>query len=810
MISYYLRAAVRRFSKDKIYSILNLLGLSVGLATSIIILQYVKFEFSFDNFHSQYDDLYRVVNDRYHKGDKTQSSTLTYPTIGRLMKQDINEVENHTRLLVPIGDALIKANEQFFIGDHSLFVDDQFLVLFDFPIVLGDRNVVFDRQTAMITESTAKKYFGEVDFRQLIGKEIYWGNSGPFTVKAILDDVPRNSHLQFDLLLPYKSLYDADNQEPDNGMTWSNARHYIQLKEGVDPVKLNNQLKDFSNRYFEGGKVTGSTEKFLLQPLSEVHLQPVDEFEYAQVTNGKVVWTMLIIAGLIFSVALVNYVNMTSSRTVERVKEVQVKKAMGATRGQLSYQFMVESIGTVVLITIMALIMVDLSQPWFNNLIHEELHWVTLFYPFDVFSLAIVSVVMIGIVISISLPNLMLSSRLNIRLLKANPSSGLRYGAVRNGLIIFQFLVSGVLFGGALVVSEQLDYILEADLGLNIEDKLVISPPRRTAFDSTFNVKIRGFKQSVSKLAGVESVTTTQFIPGNRLHRNNEIVMPSKPAIGTLSMNFNTVDEDFFEVFEVAFLSGRDFSTSDYSFNWDEVNTLIINTAAMRALQKDEQSALGKKIEVGGKSWTIIGVVDDFHQQSLQHIKEPILFMPDHWSGDYLVLQLSTDDYQSIIDHVKGEFDLFFPDNAFDYFFLEDKYNDQYSGDVQFKRIINIFTILAVFISCIGLISLAAYVAKRRTKEVGIRKVLGASVLQVVQLLSFSFLKLVLLATVVSIPVAYYASISWLEAYAYRINLNLYLFLLPVVGLALLTLIVVASQTIKSALKDPVETLRYE
>lgn len=813
MLTYYFKIAYRSLLKNKTFTAINILGLGISLAACILIFEYVSFAFSYDTFHTSSDRIYRIINDRYQNGKSIQHSTYSYPAVSPALAKDYPEIETYSRILVPGGDALVKTDKGIFLGDKSLFVDENFFKIFDFTLLIGERkSALREKRSVILSEQIAKKYFGVDDLSTLIGQELYWGSeTEPYTVRGICQNTPKNSHLQFDILLSYSSLYGPGHLDLDESWTLSYVRHYLLLKKGADYKILQSKFKSFSERYFQGDKVTGSHEEFHLQALTDVHLYSNLEYEYAQTANGKAVWIMLLVSLIILVIACINFVNLTLLRSIERAKEVGVRKTMGAARVQLVKQFILESLCLSALALLVAVLVVVGFQQSFNEILKTDLSLGSIFQFTDSLKITFFIVtLLVGLFLSGFYPALLLSSYKPVIVLKGKFLHSNQGQFLRRSLVVFQFMLSCALVTVTLIVSKQLDFINKVDLGLNIHNTIIISPPLRTAFDSTYIDRTRTFKNSVQQISKVTHVATSSHVPGTKPFRTFGIKLVGESSLVQYTMNQLVVDEGFFDMYHVNLLAGRLFEISDCNFDWNLVDKVILNRKALQMLDKDSNDVVGKKLTIGDKPWTIIGVVENFHQQSLHNSIEPMLFTPDYGTSNPVSIKLRSEDYPAVLGHLKSLFEKSFPDNAFSYSILEDTYNNQYQDDKQFSSVITIFTVLAIIISCMGLIGLSSYTAIQRTKEIGIRKVLGASLNNIVSLLSIDFIKLVLFATLLSIPLAYFTSIIWLMNYAYRITPNVFLFAIPIISILILAGVTISTQILKTAKTNPVDTLKYE
>jgi putative ABC transport system permease protein len=814
MFSNYFTIAYRNVMKNKTFSAINIIGLAIGLSACLLIFQFVGFELSYDKFNEKFDRIYRVTNDRFQNGKLIQHGTIMYPTIGPTMAKDYEEIEAYTRLM-PGGEVNVKVNNKIFRGESCLFADEHFLSVFSFPLLAGQKtSALKDRYSMVITERTARKYFDVNDrnYSELIGKTLYWGlDAQPYTINGVCRDIPSNSHIQFDVLVSYSTLISAEDHGADDSWTWSDMRHYLVLKPGTDYKTLEEKFPAFSDRYFKGDKVSGSVEKFYLQPLREAHLYSDYEYDIAKKASGKAVWAMLVVAIFILFIAWINYINLTTSRALERAKEVGLRKVMGALRHQLIKQFIFESLLLTSLAFVFAIILAQLFQSTFNQIVGTELSLLKLVREADTTTITTLSgLLVMGVLLSGFYPAFILSSYQPVTVLKGKFQRSSSGQLLRKTLVVFQFTASAALITSTLIVSKQIAYMNETDLGIDLRQTMVIRPPERTPWDSTFIGKVEGFKQTLSELNGVVSVATSGRLPGTRLGRAFDIKMKESTTSEHFTMSFFNCDYNFFDTYNIPLLEGRKFLITDHNFDWNMINTAIVNRKATQLLGfKEPKDIIGRQMTFWGRQFNIVGVVGDFHQESLRNPKEPILFLPTYGHGTTSV-RLDTKNYEAMIPDIENAYKKFFPDNVFEYFFIEDSYKQQYDDEARFAKVVNIFTLLAIIVSCLGLIGLSSYAAVQRTKEIGIRKVLGATVSNILAMLSFDFVKLVMAAIVLSIPIAYYFMENWLSTYAYKITLTWTVFVLPMIFILTIAIVTISSQIIRVAYADPSRSLRHE
>lgn len=815
MLRNYITIAFRNVAKNKVFSAINIFGLSIGLAACLLIFQFVSFELGYDKFHDKFDRIYRVTNDRFQNGKLIQHGTITYPTIGPTMAKEFPEIEMYSRLM-PGGELTIKIDDKNFRGDYCHFVDEHFLSVFSFPLLAGERlSALKEPYSIVLTETLAKKYYGVTgnDYGALLGRVLYRGTDAqPYRVTGICQDIPDNSHIQFAALVSYATLIRPDNQHADISWTWSDFRHYLVLRAGADPKVLEGKFAGFSDRYFKGDKVSGSVEKFFLQPLKAAHLYSDYEYDIAKTASGKAVWAMLVVAIFILLIAWINYINLTTSRALDRAKEVGLRKVMGALKSQLVKQFIFESMLISLTAFVIAIILVQIAQSSFNQIIGGNLSLWKVLNDIDTATLITGGLVIIaGVLLSGFYPAFVLSSYQPVTVLKGKFQRSSRGQFMRKALVVFQFTASAALITGTLIVSRQLKFMNEAELGMNIQNVMIVRAPVLTSWDSTFIERVENYKHELKQIPGIVSAATSSRLPGDRLGRGFGFRLSDQPSSAHYTMSFLGADYDFFDTYGVSVISGRRFLPTDHKADFNKINVAIVNQNALKLLDiENEQEAIGKEIVDQDRRWRIIGVVNDFHQESLKKPMEPIVFVPTYSTYGPTSVRFRKVDTQPLIGEVEKVYKKFFPDNAFSYVFLEDTYKSQYNDEKRFSKVIMIFTGLGIIISCLGLIGLSSYTAVQRTREIGIRKALGASLASIVALLSSGFMKLVFVSIILALPLAYYFMNNWLVNYPYRISLEWFLFIVPAMVILLIALVTISFQIVKTARTNPANTLKYE
>jgi len=817
MIKHYLKISLRSLWKYKSFSAINIAGLAIGMAACLLILQYVSFKLSFDQFHKNANNIYRVVNDRYQQGKLIQHGTITYSAIGKAMNDDYEEVVQNARV-EPWNEVILTYNEKKIGEDQILYADSNFLSMFDFPLLAGDkRTVLKDPYTMILSESLVEKIFDYKgnDYNQFLGKAIVYGtDSMPYKIDGICKNVPENSHLQFRILVSYKTLASFGWKESEYDFTDSDFWHYIRLKPGTDYRAFNAKLAAFSQKHFEGSKVSGSDEKFYLQPLSKAHLYSDFEYEIGRTGSATVVWALLIIALFIISIAWINYINLATARSVERAREVGIRKVVGCERRQLITQFLAESALVNLLSMALAIGLVLFLQPAFNRLLKYQLSLSYLLTKgLNGYSILIglISIIIVGIFVSGLYPAFVLSSFKPIAVLKGKFSSSQKGIFFRKALVIGQFTVTIALIIGSLVVMKQIRYMNHKELGFNMDQVLVVKPPTLTKWDSTFISRTNSFKEELKHLAHVKAAATSWNVPGSDIGRSFNVRQADSATTNKFTVRQTSVDYDFLNVYGIKLIAGRNFTQADHDPRGNKLHNMLINKSAAKLLGfSSPENAIGKAILKGDRKWDVIGVVDDYHQKSLRYPLEPIVFMPFYSTNSEISVKLTPGDLSGTIQQIKKKYEAFFPGNLFDYNFLDETFNKQYENEQLFKKAFGIFAGLAIFVACLGLLGLTMFATIQRTKEIGVRKVLGASVSSIVVLLSKTFLKLILLSTIVAFPLAWWAMHTWLQDFAYRVNIGWWIFLLAGASALLIALTTISFQAIKAAIANPIKSLRTE
>lgn len=800
MLKNYLRIALRNFYKHKAYTLLNIIGLSIGISACLLILTYVMYEFSYDKFNKNYQDIYRVQLNSYQDDVLAFQCAATYPAVGPSLKEEFPEVKEFARLYPRSG--FISYNDISFRENKIFRTDPGVFKILTLPFIRGNEKTALTQpETAVISESIAKKYFGN---ENPIGKIIKYNGKEEFEVTGVMQNLPPNSHIKIDFLFSNEWLYSV-NKNLDQNWTWYDFNTYILLKHGADPQELQKKLPALVQRRTEEAyKNTNIRTELILQPLTDIHLYSNLLQESEVNGNGKTVYFLLVIAFFILLIAWVNYINLSTARSVERSKEVGVRKVLGAFRRQLIQQFLFESIILNIISVFLGLTIVEIVMPFFNHLTGEEVH-----LPFANFELwlAIFLFFIIGSFISAIYPALVLSSFRPHFVLKGAFKKSESKISLRKVLVVSQFAVSIALIAGTIIVYNQVEFMKSQKLGVNIDQTLVLRAPRVFSNDTLRVETVNAFTNEIKNYSQVKSITASTNIPGDEIFwTNGSYIIGKERTLKTIYIV--GTDYDYFNSYDLRFAAGRNFS-DDFSSDVDHGG--IINEEALKLYDfKSPEKALNNFIMLGSDTINIIGVVKNYHQMSLEKTQNPILFVLSSDYYSFISIKLKTKRIENTIENIKEEYAQFFPGNPFESFFLNEFFDKQYQSEVQFGKIFGTFSILAIIVACIGLFGLSSFSAVQRTKEIGIRKVLGASVVNIVSLLSKEFIVLVIISNMIAWPIAYYVMSKWLNDFAYRINIGPGIFLIAGFTVLIISLLTVAYQSIKAAIANPVKSLRYE
>lgn len=799
MLKNYLKISIRSLLKNRICSIINISGLAVGLAAFLLILQYVRFERSYENFHTKADNIYRVTLDLYNGSEFIVTDCETYPLVGPLLKGTMPEVVGFVRMMGADGIHEIKVGEQNFLEEKIYSADSSVFNIFSLQMLEGDSMYALSNPfQAIITESLAKKYFGRTD----VTGETFQLNNILFHITGVFADLPPNTHLKFNMLLSHVTVNKIYNWYEEDSWNGNNEYTYLLMAPGTDLNRFNRKLTDFSISM----KEKLGEDRLTAEPIKKIHLYSTKSFEPEPPGNAQSVYFLLIIAIAILVIAWVNYINLSTARALERAREVGIRKIMGSGRTQLIFQFLSESFIVNFLAAGLAFTLFLLAFPYFRDITGQPLPSPISSEPN--FWYQFLGILATGSLLSGSYPTLVLSSFHPVAVLKGKLRSSSHGQWLRKGLVVFQFSATAVLLISMVTVYLQINHLRSTDLGMQIDQTLVVRAPR---IDSTYRSGFQAFKTGLLQRPEIQSVARSEAVPGlslNDLSTTDNIKrIGYESQTGSYNYYHYNVDADFIPTLKMSLLAGRNFEEGKP--NEDQV---IINEEAVHRLGfANASEALGSKISFqtrwpGGPS-TIIGVLHNYYQRSPKEAHIPMIFYYKE-DASFFSLRFKTQKVKETLADVKAVWNQAFPNSVFQYFFLDQKYNQQYQADARFGEVIALFSGLAIFIACLGLLGLSSYIIVQRTKEIGIRKVLGASGLQIVRLLSQDFIKVIVIASLIAVPIAWYTMESWLSNYTVRITQSVYVFAFPVITILIVALVIVSLQTFKVAQSNPVDALR--
>lgn len=802
MTKNFLLTALRNLVKHKAFSFINIFGLAIGIAASLLLFQYARFELGFDRFETRSKDIYRIQQDRYNQGKLSTQWAAGAAGIGPIVKAAFPEVESLARLRN--ASAIVTYKDQEFREEHLFFANDNFLPMFSYPALKGSiHGALKDVFTAVLTTSAAEKYFGNED---PIGKMIRLNRSDLYKITAVVPDPPANTHLKFNILLSL-ATFEKVRPEINTTMDWDGFYAYLLLHPGTDPHQLETKIAGLVRKNWgEDMKKNQYGIVFHLQPLSDIHLYSHYMLEAEANGDGKAVYFLLIIAVFIIAIAWINYINLATARSMERAKETGIRKTLGSLRWQLIVQFLFESLLINTLAVVLAFLLILVFLPAFNAIAGKNLTLGLLATGGFWTNLAILFVT--GTLLSGIYPAFVLSSFKPISVLKGK-LAGTAHGALlRQSLVVIQFVASVLLMVGTFTVYRQLHFMQHQDLGVRTAQTLVIKGPR--ILDSTYDNRLTGFRTEALRIPGIGNITASTEVPGQKVGWNaGGIRLVGADETQSRQYRVIGIDYDFLDAYGLKLLKGRNFSRQMGS----DSGAVLFNEAAIEQMgYRKPEEALGKRIEFWGQQYTIIGVVTNHHQESLRQAYDAHIFrlIPDANAYYSLKLTAARDNWPNIIDQLKQQYKAFFPQNPFDYFFLDDHIAAQYRSDQQFGQTFSLFAGLAIFVSCLGLLGLASFVTSQRTKEIGIRKIIGAPVPSILMLLTRDFLRPILLAFLLATPLTWYVLGKWLDNYAFRISLTPWLFIGPLLLILLVALFTITTQTLQAATSNPVKSLRTE
>jgi len=818
MLKNYLTIALRNLLRHKGYSFINIAGLTLGMACCLLLFQYVAFETSFDQFNTKKDQLYRATFP-YTRGEGQEGISATNAlAFGPTMAQEVPGIVRYARIHPSYGGAVISypgaSDSRTFTEDHVLLVDTTFFGMFDYPLVKGDRSRVLRQpQTMLVSESMARKYFGD---EEPVGKtlEVTWWESGTYAVAGVFEDVPSTSHLQFDFLFPLSGLLNSEGFQGE-GAAWRDEFFitYLEVDEHVNIAALERQISETYGTSTPGLASGNIDVKVQLQPLTDIHLNQEIYAPATRTGDRRLVYFFAIIGLITLVIALVNYVNLATARAINRAREVGVRKVVGAYRNQLMGQFMLESALTNILALVLAITLSMLLLPVVNRVAAVEMSrdlWLN-----GRFWAAFLGLFGLGALLSGLYPAFILSSFKPVTVLKGKAGAFASRVALRKVLVVVQFTASIALLAGTTIVYSQLSYMRGMDTGLDLEQVLVVEGPRVRSDVSNRAAEMSTLKNELRRIPAVQEIGLSSNTPGRgfSMYYGRTYRVGADPSTGQLVLG-TYIDKDFPGVYGLELVAGQPFYEGMTVPDSGDVPIMVNETFVQTLGFSSNEEAVNERIAIMRNVYVVKGVYEDFQWSSAHQEREAVLFHFEPGGGSSpgdgsISMKVSTQELPGTIAAVEKVYESILPGNPFHYHFADAAFDEQYRADRRFATLFAGFAGIAIIIACLGLFGLVAFTAAQRTTEIGVRKVLGASVGSIVALLSGDFLKLVGLAFLIATPLAYFGMQRWLEGFAYRIELGPRVFLLTGTLVLLVALLTVSYQSIRAALADPVKSLHY-
>ncbi|MFC1724481.1 ABC transporter permease [candidate division KSB1 bacterium] len=796
MFKNYLKTALRNIRKHKGYTFINVTGLTIGLACCIFLFIWVKDELSYDKYHINGDRVYRLILGSTRAGS-SQRSSFTAPRAPIGLKEEFPEIEEAARFKI-LGnikpDILVKYNEKMFNETRLAFGDASLFKMFTFQFILGSaENPYNSLNSIVLSEKLAAKYFENQD---PIGKILTVENKYKYTVTGIIKDIPHNCHLQFDLIIPFEHI--------ENYLTYYGKflesyglhffNNYIMVSENLPFKEINEKVKNYYPDKFE------RTPFFIsLQPVKDIHLRSKGIRDFEKRGDIQYVYIFSLTGIFILIIACINFVNLTTAQSGIRAKEIGMRKVMGATRENLIRQFFTETLIFSFFALFIALCLVYVLMPFFNSISGKQLS-------FDISgnlltAAGIITITLISGALSGIYPALFLSSVRPLKILKGVYGSEKGGSFLRKGLVVIQFVVAVSLIICTIMIFRQFMFIQKRDLGYDKDHFIYVS------LYGQLKEKYELAKNEMLKNSNIPAVTISSSIMSRGAYAGDNLHWEGKNYDKNRDMfSFVSVDKDFIETFNIEMAQGTSFAKNPPKKTNEEI---IINETAAKMIDIDPIIGLGAKVP-GGPDAQIIGVVKDYHFMSLHNEIRPLVISMEPPVFRYFLIKIKPENMQSTLDYIRGIFTTIEPEYPFEYHFMDESYEALYSGEKQMRIILEIFTVIAIFVSCLGLVGLSSFTAESRTKEIGIRKVLGASIADIMRLLSNEYLLLVIISNIIAWPVSYYFITKWVQDFAYRTDINIFVFVYTGIIILFITLIAVGWQTVKASTANPVDSLKNE
>jgi putative ABC transport system permease protein len=802
MFRNYFKTAIRNFKRNKSYALINTLGLAVGMAACFLIFLVVQFESSFDNFHPKKSSIYRVATEFHNQDGVSYSDGVSFP-VAAAVRADFPQIKEVASIYRNGGQITVDDgthNQKKLQENNFYYAEPQFFSMFNFPFLAGDaKTALKDPNSAVLTQQTAEKYFG--NWKNAIGKTIKYENKTLFTVRGILKNIPHNSDLPLSVVVSYSALQNTfiKNNMNDWVSTFGGAYTFVVLPPGLPVSKFNAELIAFAKKH---KPAEYAKDAFIAQPLSEIHYD--ERFgNYSEHTFSHSLITALSLIGIfLIVIACVNFINLATAQAVNRSKEVGVRKVLGSDRRQLATQFLSETAIIVMVSLILAVGIAAIALPFLNMLLEVQMTINLIANPAVI--LFVVAIAIIVTLLSGIYPAIILSGFNAITALKSKVTAKMVGGiSLRRALVVLQFAIAHVLIIGMFIVVSQMNYFKNASLGFDKAAIINVVIPS----DSVSRTKIDYLRNQLLSNPNIKSVSFSYASPSADGNWNSDFKFNHASKSTDFSANLKWADPDYFKTYNLQFVAGRSYYPSD------TVKEFVVNETLLKKLGvTNPKDAIGKEINFwnGGIVGNIVGVIKDFNSYSLREPIAPVVLSTFKNVYQTINIKVKPGTEKAVLPYVEKLWTSQFPDYVYDYKFLDKTIENFYKQENELSQLYKIFAGIAIFISCLGLYGLVSFMAVQRTKEVGIRKVLGASVKNIIYLLSKEFTVLIIVAFVISAPIAYYIMHQWLQNYTYKIPLSASIFMLAIISSILIAWVTVAHRAIKTALTNPVKSLRTE
>ncbi|MFC2096331.1 ABC transporter permease [Bacteroidota bacterium] len=806
MIRGYLKIAFRNLLKNKIFSFINIFGLAIGLAACILIFMYISHESSYDNFHNDLENIYRINLKHYQEGELLDTRGKVPRPLGKVLYEDLPEVIEFARLNEE-DEVIITYEEERFLEEKVYYADSTFLTILTYPLIQGDNKTVLAKpNSAVLTQRMTKKYFKDQD---PVGKEILVddGEGGiTYTITGILKNIPENTHLDFDFLLSSHGLIREDEVDVAWIWNWISFFTYVKLEPQANLEELESKISQIIEKYNQNeyNEMLNIEYKYQFQNLGDIYLQSEDFIMEPDARGSvKINYYLTVVGIFILILAWFNYINLTTTKSIERSKEVGIRKVNGALRYQLILQFFFESLLLNIISIAIALTLVQVFDEYFQNFLGKSVNF--LFLINSKYGVYLLIVFISGTIISGIYPAIIQTVFKPVDTLKGKLTSRTNGDRLRKSLIVLQFMISFILISGILIVNRQINFMINHDLGFD-PTNIVLMHKAEVERAENFDEIEQMYFEELRKHPNISHVTFS-FEPGRDYWSTLPVRKTEEPFENSKIIRRGRVDNHFFRTYGIELLAGRDFSDNIRN----DTAALILNEEAVKFLGfESPRAAVEQPLSVYDFNGQVVGVVSNFNQLKLNQEIKPVVFHRGIPPGYYAIKLVSMENLQETLNFIKMNFDEYLPGNPFDYTLFSDYFNRQYKIENTFNTIILFFTVLAIIIACLGLFGLSSFEMIQRTKEIGVRKVMGATVNNILFLYALRFLKLIFLSILFALPLTYMIMNRWLENYAFRIELNIWYAIIPVLSILIISFFTISFQIIKTGNANPANSLRYE